>query len=78
LNYTDISMTKTSHHILQLVSLFLGVITLVSIILISNFPSEHTVFKMSIPFFIYTLYIITLILDIKLGKLFENKEIIQD
>ena len=61
-------MTEKQYSILELVSLFLGVLTLVSIIIIASSPEKHTFTRMSIPFIVYIFYIISLVLDFEYNK----------
>lgn len=61
-------MTEKQYSILELVSLFLGVLTLVSIIIVNDLPGKNTYARMSIPFIVYVFYIISLILDFKYNK----------
>lgn len=61
-------MTEKQYSILELVSLFLGVLTLVSIIIVNDLPGKNTYVRMSIPFIVYVFYIISLILDFKYSK----------
>ena len=61
-------MTEKQYSILELVSLFLGVLTLVSIIIVNDLPGKNTYVRTSIPFIVYVFYIISLILDFKYSK----------
>ena len=61
-------MTEKQYSILELVSLFLGVLTLVSMIIIASSPEKHTFTRMSIPFIVYIFYIISLVLDFEYSK----------
>lgn len=61
-------MTEKQYYVLELISLLLGVLTLVSMVIIASSPEKHTFTRMSIPFIVYIFYIISLVLDFEYSK----------